>query len=104
MLTAIEVGKELMKSKVMAKFSHYRKGELFYYVELNDGVYQFPIPTMDVHIEIETLDTGEDVENKIYEPSSDLGDTFFNANIKGSELIRWIRKAIDKDEFIFMRK
>ena len=32
--------------------------------------------------------------------SEDLGSTSFNNEIKGSELSRWISKAIDKEEFI----
>jgi hypothetical protein len=32
--------------------------------------------------------------------SSDLGTTSFSAEIKGSELNRWISKSIDNGEFI----
>ena len=32
--------------------------------------------------------------------SEDLGETSFGSKVKGSELIRWISKAIDNDEFI----
>lgn len=46
-ISAIEVQKELMKSKVMAKFSHYEKGKLFYTVELESGIYQFPMSVID---------------------------------------------------------
>ena len=42
-----DVKKELMKSKVNAKFSHYVSGNLYYTVELADGVYQFPMSTID---------------------------------------------------------
>lgn len=101
-INAIEIGKELMKSKVMAKFSHYSEGKLFYKVSLNDGTYQFPIYTWDVYVEIETKDNGEDVEVPTYTPSSDLGKTNFYAEIKGSELFRWIKKAIAKEEFIWV--
>lgn len=100
MYNAIEIGKELFKSKVMAKFSHYKEGKLFYTVELEAGKFQFPLSTMDVDTEIQNIHTGEDIEIKTYSPSSDLGDTTFFAEIRGSELFRWIKKAIAKDEFV----
>jgi hypothetical protein len=36
-----EVKKDLFKSKTMAVFSHYMGGNLYYQVDLADGVYQF---------------------------------------------------------------
>jgi hypothetical protein len=39
--------KDLYKSKAMAKFSHYVSGNLYYKVELADGIYQFPIATVE---------------------------------------------------------
>src|ERR1035437_5482611 len=42
-----DVKKDLYKSKVNAKFSHYSHGKLYYTVELTDGVYIFPISTID---------------------------------------------------------
>lgn len=92
-----DVKKDLYKSKAMAKFSHYKKGELFYNVELIDGTYQFPIAT------VETYDVGSikcECENIITELSPDLGETSFKAEIKGSDLNRWIAKAIKNDKFI----
>jgi hypothetical protein len=35
-----------------------------------------------------------------YHLSGDLGTTDFRSEIKGSELSRWIAKAIDQNEFI----
>ncbi len=43
-----EVKKDLYKSKVNAKFSHYVSGNLYYTVELADGIYQFPIATIEI--------------------------------------------------------
>ena len=100
MYNAIEIGKELMKTKVMANFSHYSKGKLFYKVRIGAGTFQFPLSTMDIYTEIETQADGEDIEILFYKPSSDLGDTTFNAEIRGSELFRWIKKAIANEEFI----
>lgn len=91
MLDKNEVKKDLYKSKNMAKFSHYVSGNLYYNVELADGIYQFPIST------IETYFGDFDIEMMCL--SSDLGTTVFNAEVKGSELNRWISKAIDKGEF-----
>ena len=121
-----EVKKELMKSKVNAKLSHYVSGNLYYTVELTDGVYQFPISTIE-KVELketnskeictfnreigkyskfeEKLCVKEDessdyLEIKFDKLSSDLGTTSFYNEMRGSELNRWIVKAIEKNEFI----
>lgn len=94
-----EIKKDLYKSKAMAKFTHYQSGELFYAVQLESGKYQFPISTLDVNIRDYQFD-GEDIEVKEYSLSKDLGSTPFDAEVRGSELIRWISKAIEKEEFI----
>lgn len=70
----------------MAKLSHYVSGNLYYTVALSDGVYQFPIAT------VETKDT--------LILSEDLGTTTFEAEMKGSDLNRWIAKAVSNGEFI----
>jgi hypothetical protein len=89
-----EVKKDLYKSKNMAKFSHYVSGNLYYTVELTDGTYQFPIATVEYNEEGSTFSIGN------LQLSSDLGTTTFEAEMKGSDLNRWIAKAIDKGEFI----
>lgn len=93
-----EVKKDLYKSKNMAKLSHYVSGNLYYTVELADGIYQFPIST----VESGWFD-GEYVcghENITMQLSQDLGTTTFEKEMKGSDLNRWISKAIDNEEFI----
>lgn len=102
MISANEVKKDLYKSKVNAKFSHYTSGNLYYTVELADGTYQFPISTIDIKIEYMSPENeGEDeIEIKITELSTDLGTTDFGNEMKGSDLNRWIAKAIDKNEFV----
>ena len=85
----------------MAKLSHYVSGNLYYTVELSDGIYQFPISTVE-DSEIEKFD---DVANEWHSIntialSSDLGTTTFEAEMKGSDLNRWIAKAVSKGEFI----
>ena len=88
-----EIKKDLYKSKNMAKFSHYVSGNLYYKVELSDGIYQFPISTVEEREPI--FDSVPGIQL-----SSDLGTTTFEAEMKGSDLNRWISKAIDNNEFI----
>ncbi len=108
-----EVKKYLYRNKeLMAKFSHYVSGNLYYTVQLEDGVYQFPISTVDkVNTPLFRLDGKTQASPSIsmsytrvieeYSTlSSDLGTTDFSAEIKASFLNRWIDKAIDKGEFI----
>lgn len=89
-----EVKKELMKSKVNAKFSHYVSGNLYYTVELADGIYQFPISTVDNYY------SRTDETEGLYELSEDLGTTTFSSEIPGHSLNRWIAKAIEKNDFV----
>ena len=96
---------ELYKSKVMAKFSHYASGTLYYTVQLEEGKYQFPIMTtemVDEVVEIPLPNTHDTIEWEVtnMEFSSDLGQTFFHNEIKGSELNRWIGKSIDSGLFL----
>lgn len=95
-----EVKKELLKSKVNAKFSHYVAGNLYYTVELTDGKYQFPLPIVE---EGETYNPDESglsmYEVTTYTLSKDIGTTSFYNEMRGSELNRWIDMAIDKGEF-----
>lgn len=90
-----EVKKDLYKSKEMAKFSHYVSGNLYYTVKVMDSIYQFPISTVQ---NVKVVDTGEELP--FISLSEDLGTTEFGAEVRGSELNRWISKAIDKEEFI----
>jgi hypothetical protein len=92
-----EIKKDLYKSKAMAKLSHYVSGNLYYTVELTDGVYQFPIATIE-EVEIEVTENGHTAE--VTQLSSDLGTTTFESEMKGSDLNRWIAKAVEKGEFI----
>jgi len=92
---------ELYKSKVSAYISHYMYGNVYYTVEMADGKFQFPIETVDTHEEKVKCENGKTKIVVIVDDlSSDLGSTTFSAEIKASELNRWIVKAIDKDKFI----
>lgn len=98
-LTETEVKKQLYKSKALATLSHYVSGSLYYNIELEDGVYQFPISTIEE--DYEWVNNGDGPEEmKIISLSSDLGTTSFFNQMKGSDLNRWISKAIQNEEFI----
>lgn len=128
-INANDVKKDLYKSKVNAKFSHYTSGNLYYTVELADGIYQFPISTIEtmaidrvinkkLYTEIDEAGEEEKTHEEFYKIlyieseengyeeatasklSSDLGTTSFFNEMKGSDLNRWISKAIEKGEFI----
>jgi hypothetical protein len=96
-----EIKKDLYKSKAMAKLSHYVSGNLYYTVELADGVYQFPIATVEVG-NCGFDNKGDEVlEIRL---SSDLGTTTFESEMKGSDLNRWISKAVSNGEFTKIRE
>lgn len=114
MKNATEVKKELYKSKVNATLAKVEFGKMYYNVQLEDGLYQFPINIVEpVNKMLFKLDssvqtqaspvvgfTYTKVEDKFYSLSEDLGTTAFESEVKASELNRWIAKAIEKDEFI----
>jgi hypothetical protein len=96
-MNELEVKKELFKSKEVAKLSHYVSGNLYYTVKLESGVYQFPISTIQKE---EVMDSFEREFIPTIKLSEDLGTTTFSAEMRGSELNRWIVKAIKSGEFI----
>ena len=65
-----EIKKDLYKSKNMAKFSHYVSGNLYYTVELANGIFQFIIPA----VETGTLSEINDVEMLVNDDKGDLKD------------------------------
>ena len=102
-----DIKKDLYKSKTMAKLSHYVSGNLYYTVELVDGVYQFPIATIEDNL-VMYSQTGYQESTSEYikegvKLSEDLGTTTFESQMKGSDLNRWIAKAVEKGEFIKIR-
>ena len=96
-----DIKKDLYKSKAMAKLSHYVSGNLYYTVELADGVYQFPIATVETEYVI--IEKDED-ELEFLKLSEDLGTTTFESEMKGSDLNRWISKAVSNGEFTKIRE
>ena len=100
-MTLNDIRKDLYKSKVNAKFTHYCAGKLYYSVVIDGSTYQFPISTTDT-INKCTYTVGK-VEITVDEHctlSTDLGNTSFHVEIKASELIRWIGKAFESEELI----
>jgi hypothetical protein len=83
----------IIKKDLMAKFSHYTYGNLYYEFEINDyitlssGVFQFPIPVIEK-------------DDGLISLSTDLGTTSFENEIKASLLSRWITKSLDRGELI----
>jgi len=67
--------KAIVSGDNKASFSHYRDGNFFYVVRVNDKDYSFPIPIEDAK-----------------------GATLF-AEFKAITLMRWIRKAIEDKTF-----
>lgn len=65
-------------TKRLATFSHYVDGNLYYKVEVDGLSYQFPINVFD---------------------RSDIGTTTLVAQYRAIELMRYIRKAIESDNF-----
>ena len=100
-----EVKKDLYRSKVNANFSHYSEGKLFYTVRLSavmiefGGIYMFSISTVEKFEG--TLNWANETKTiPMLKLSDDLGATTFSAEIKASDLNRWIAKAIEKNDFI----
>lgn len=102
-----EIKKDLYKSKANAQFSHYAAGKLYYDIETLGSKYQFPIKvTEEADFEV-TLGTNKSkvaenvtVKGKELRLSTDLGNTPFGREVKGSDLIRWIAMAINDDDFV----
>ena len=67
--------KDIIKDNTV-KFSFFRAGVMFYTVTYNGELYQFPVPVDDV------------------------GDATFSAEDKAILFMRYIRKAIDNNEFV----
>jgi hypothetical protein len=97
MLNETEIKKDLFKSKAMAKFNHYIAGNLYYNIEVFGDMYEFPIETVEEVIETDSFEREEIQTLKL---SEDLGTTRFESEIRGSELARWISKAIKNETFI----
>ena len=77
-----------------AEFSHYKEGQLFYIVDVEEYRYEFPIQTIETKSKpIETTDGPKLFF--YFELSSDIGESSFERTYKAITLMRYIRKAID---------
>ena len=74
--------KSIVKDNV-AKFSHAISGVLYYIVTTKEGDYLFPIDMND---------------------RDDVGTTTFLSEYKAITLMRYIRKAIDKNELVKIKQ
>ena len=66
-----------VKEGRMANFSHAIAGILYYHVSTEDGTYEFSVNMND---------------------TGDVGSAIFPAQIKAITLMRYVRKALEKDE------
>lgn len=99
-ISAIDVKKELYKSKTNAKFSHFENNKMFYTVELEEGKFIFPIPT-SIKKTIKVIEDDEVIASfEIDKAAADVSGAVFGPEVKGSDLNRWIEKAIKNDDFI----
>jgi hypothetical protein len=99
-ILANEIKKDLYKSKAMAKFSHYCSGQLFYSFEALGETYMFPINVTEKRTRTFNIDSIDVECHNVTELSADLGHTNFSAEIKASDLNRWIAKAIESNELV----
>jgi len=98
-LTEIGVKKELYKSKAMANFSRYENGVLYYTIQLEDGLYEVPLH-LEEEVTLSTTANEEMVsEFTIKMPTADMKGASFGPEVKGSDLNRWIAKAMKTGEF-----
>ena len=84
----------------MANFSHVENGKMYYKVQLESGLYIFPL-CMEEKKTV-TVTVGEDIVTSfdIMVPASDMKGASFGLEVRGSELNRWIDKAIKTDDFV----
>ena len=93
-----EIKKDLYKSKVSATFAYYDgdTGKLYYNIQLFGDPYIFPMSVIDE----EWVPDSEGDTMKEYSLANDLKGAKFGAEIKGSELNRWIVKALDNNDLV----
>lgn len=75
--------KEIVTLSSPAKFSHAIAGVLYYTIEADDKIIMFPIDMND---------------------KEDVGTATFEAEYKPLTLMRYIRKAMNSDQLIYMPK
>lgn len=102
------IKKDLLKTKVIAKFNNFFNGKLYYNVDVLGNTYQFPIDTVEltkvtVSVNVPALPGQYGTEviiPDIYVKAADVSGAKFTVDMRGSELMRWITKAIASDNFV----
>jgi hypothetical protein len=106
-LDANQIKKELYKTKVDAVLARYEKGNLYYNVEVNDCLYQFPVSVVSCSTEKLVIPTMAGTINKdveIMKLAEDLGSTAFLPVMPARLLNRWIEKAIEWGDFDLLKE
>ena len=106
-LDANEIKKELYRTKVDAVLARYEKGNLYYNVEVNNGLYQFPISVVNCTPEklvIPTISGPITKDVEIMRLAEDLGSTAFTPVMPARLLNRWIDKAIEWNDFELLKE
>jgi hypothetical protein len=101
-LTYVEtdVKKELYKTKAIATYNHIEDGKAYYDVEYKGVLHQFPLDLFETK-KVSTL-IGDGVVSTfdIQVPAADMNGASFGQEVRGSELNRWIARAIKTGNFI----
>ena len=102
--------KKIVGGGNIAKLSHVIAGVLFYTVQTEDGIYQFPVKAFNMEpgaffkLNVKTQTSPEmginysSFDKQVFTMVEDVGPTTFSGEVKAMELMRWIRKAIDNNE------
>lgn len=96
----IDVKKELYKSKAIAKFSHIEDGKAFYHVEYQGALHQFPLDLEESKTITINMGDEEIASFDIKVPAADMKGATFGTEVKGSDLNRWIARAIKTGNFM----
>ncbi len=108
--------KDIVSNNKMAKFSHFIGGNLYYKVESDEGIYQFPVKTIEkIDSTLFKLEAATQTSPSVsisykaitkdsYHILDDIGMTTFDFEMKAIYLMRWIKLSISNDEIVFIKK
>lgn len=96
---ATELKKEIMRSKAVANFNHYKEGKLYYDFEVPSGKYLVPVDVVAYQkIKVTDEDGNESEAEQISGLASDVGNGVFDSQMKASLLNLWVDKAIKNEK------